>query len=87
VRHANVPSMKIAVREIDQLDDPVDQGVAEGNERDERAIGDADHHGRQEEVYRAPSLTRTGRETGSLRLPPDSVTTRGWLLGCELLDE
>src|SRR3972149_3765008 len=41
-RHERAEHEQVAVREVDQLDDPVDERVAEGDERDERSVAQAD---------------------------------------------
>jgi hypothetical protein len=49
------------MREVDELDDPVDERVTEGDERDERAVRDADDDRGQEELdLSAPPYNERG---------------------------
>ncbi len=59
------------MREVDQLDDAVDERVPKCDEGDECAIGDADDDCRKKEVYLSPSpLRERGGIPTSASIPP-----------------
>ena len=58
------------MREVDELDDPVDQRVAKRDERDERAVRDTDDDRREEQVYGLPlQRPNQGGNRTRVRLP------------------
>jgi hypothetical protein len=60
----------VAVGEVDQLDDPVDERVADGDQRPDGAVGDA----LDEVVAQVGEVVRGGRVTvGEAAVPADEV--------------
>ena len=64
----------VAVGEIDQLDDPVDHRVAQGDQREQRAVGQADQGILQKTSATGPTRRPAAKSTGNIKrsCPPSS---------------
>ena len=73
----------LAVREVDQLQDPVDQGVAEGDERVEKPVGETADEQAPEvlgEAHRRSVRSSSGQyrqgDRGARKSEPGRLVTR-----------